>query len=414
MSLCTRWAVSLAGLLAVGVCCVPAARSDSKEPVLVNSGGLQFEERLVWGDGRYVYGVTAVDVDNDGDLDLSTAGVHTDVLLWHESDGKGNLKKHLICDGEEGYLERHAWGDLNGDKRLDVVIVKNRIGHLIWFESSKPTEEKGWTRHVISTDFMRAYDVDLADLDGDGDLDIAASAYTGDCFSWFENPGKEKVNEPWPQHRFDKAPEIANTRTIVAVDINKDGKLDLLGSGTYGHHIVWYENTGEPGIKKFSKRHIIDDNTLMPTHGHPVDMDGDGDIDVVMAFGIRGGPQNSHQAAWYENVGKDGKGAEWRKHMLGDVPWGFEAVVGDLDGDGDLDVVASGCSGGIKGKGEICWFENSGDPKAAWKRHAFKQYPEACTIIVTDLDADGRLDIACGSESGTCHWWRNLTAKPKR
>jgi hypothetical protein len=409
MSRRTRFHKVMACALVAAVCGLCAPSSPSDEPAFVTSGGLKFEERLVWGDGRYVYGVTATDIDADGDLDLSTAGVHTDVLLWHENDGKGNLKTHRICEGEEGYLERHAWGDLNGDKRLDVVIVKNRIGHIIWFESAAPREDKLWTRHVITTGFMRAYDVDLADLDGDGDLDIAASAYTGDCFSWFENPGREKVNEPWTQHRFDKAPEIANTRTIAAVDINRDGKLDLLGTGTYGHHVVWYENTGEPGAAKF-RRHIIDDKTLMPTHGHPVDMDGDGDVDVVMAFGIRGGPENSHQAAWYENVGEKGKGAEWKKHMLGDVPWGFEAVAGDLDGDGDLDVIASGCSGGQPGAGEICWFENTGNVKGEWKRHAFRKYPAACTIIVADLDKDGRLDIACGSEAGTCHWWRNLRA----
>lgn len=399
-----------ASLIVAAFCCLNASLSPSEEPAVVSSGGLRFEERLVWGDGRYVYGVASADIDGDGDLDLSTAGVHTDLMQWHENDGKGNLRAHRICEGEEGYLERHAWGDVNGDKQLDVVVVKNRIGHIIWFESAAPREDKLWTRHVITIDFLRAYDIDLADLDGDGDLDVAASAYTGDCFSWFENPGRAKVDEPWTQHRFDQSKEIANTRTIVAVDINRDGRLDLLGTGTYAGRVVWYENTGEPGDKKFARRHVIDDKTLMPTHGHPVDMDGDGDVDVVMAFGIRGGPQNSHQAAWYENVGKEGKGAEWKKHKLGIVPWGFEAVTGDLDGDGDLDVIASGCSGGQKGKGEICWFENSGDPTGEWKQHPFKQYPEACTIIVMDLDKDGRLDIACGSEAGTCHWWRSLSA----
>ena len=390
--------------------CVGPVPADDGDRVERTSGGLRFEERLVWGDGKYVYGLTATDIDDDGDLDLSTAGVHSDMLLWHENVGQGELRPHRICDGEPGYPERHDFGDVNGDGRLDVVLVKNRIGHLLWFEN--PVNVRGdakWARHVITTDFMRAYDVDLADLDGDGDLDVAASAYTGNCFSWFENPGLATVAGEWKQHRFDAGDEIANTRTIAAVDINRDGRLDLLGTGTFGHHTVWYENTGKPGTAKFL-RHVIDRETLMPTHGHPVDLDGDGDVDVVMAFGMRGATTepNSHQVAWYENVGTAGKGERWEKHLIGKLTYGFEAVTGDLDGDGDLDVIATGCSGGQPGLGEICWFENTGDVGSGWQKHEFRAYPEAVQVIVMDLDHDGRLDIAVGSEAGTCHWWRNL------
>ena len=387
--------------------------SQETEPVNLTSGPLKFEERLVWGEGKYVYGIMATDIDGDGDLDLTTAGVHSDMLLWHENDGKGNLKPHRICQDEPGYLERHDLGDLNGDGRLDLVIVKNKIGHLLWFENSgTPADGQLWKRHVITTDFMRAYDVDLADLDGDGDLDVAASAYTGDCFSWFENPGIEHVTQEWKQHQFDKGPEIANTRTIEATDINRDGKLDLLATGTYGHHTVWYENTGEPAEKRFVRR-LIDDKTHVPTHGHPVDLDSDGDVDVIMAFGIRGSAANpnSNQVAWYENVGTAGQGTEWKKHLIGKLTFGFEAVAGDLDGDGDLDVIASGCSGGQKGVGEVCWFENTGDLKNEWIKHPLKAYSGAVQVIVMDLDHDGKLDIAGCSEDGSAYWWKNLGSK---
>src|SRR5207247_2123723 len=83
-----------------------------------------------------------------------------------------------------------------------------------------------------------------------------------------------------------------------------------------------------------------------PAHGHPVDLDGDGDLDVVMAFGIAAAVGNdspdSHQIAWYENLGQ-GLGAEWKKHPIAaSFPQGFEAVAGDLDGAGDLDVAEPG------------------------------------------------------------------------
>jgi len=380
------------------------------QETVVMSGGLRFEEQVVFEGGQYVYGLTATDIDADGDLDFTTGDARVNNLLWHENDGKGKLTTHVISENDPGYLERHDWGDINGDGKLDVAIVLNLTGHLLWFEQGdSPTDPKSWRRHVISTEFMRSYDVDLADLDGDGDLDIAASAYTGDCFSWFENPGVKGVTGAWKQHQFDKAKEIANTRTIAVVDFNRDGKPDLLGSAAYGHHVVWYENTGEPAEKMF-RRHVIDNTTHMPTHGHPVDLDGDGDHDVLMAFGIRGPSTDvdSHQVAWYENLGDQDGGVTWKKHAIGPLTFGFEAVTGDLDGDGDLDVIASACNGGQKGLGEIVWFENTGDVKGSWKKHTFKPYSAAVTLIVMDFDADGKLDIACGSEEGTCHWWRNL------
>lgn len=399
-----RWAA------ASGLCLIALASSlNAAEPIV--SGGLKFEERPIWT-GQYVYGLTATDVDADGDLDFTTADARVSSILWHENDGKGNLTTHVIGENDPGYLERHTWGDINGDGKLDVATILNLKGHVLWFEQGATPKE--WKRHVVSTDFLRAYDVDLADLDRDGDLDIAASAYTGDCFSWFENPGKKAVTELWKQHQFDKSPEIANTRTVIAVDFNRDGKLDLLGTGTFAHKTLWYENTGEPAEKMF-RRHVIDDKNLSPTHGHPIDFDGDGDQDFVMASGMRGDPkdENSNQAAWYENLGGEKGQLAWKKHFIGRLPFGFEAVTGDLDGDGDVDVIGSGCTGGRQVAGEICWFENTGDAKGEWKRHPFKDYLGACTIIATDFDADGKLDIACGSEHGTSHWWRNLGSAKK-
>ncbi|MFN0197802.1 MAG: FG-GAP repeat domain-containing protein [Planctomycetaceae bacterium] len=391
---------------------LPPTQLSSKEPpsATITSGPLKFAEHLMWGDGKYVYGITATDIDADGDLDMTSAGVHSDMLLWHENDGNENFTVHTICENEPGYLERHAMGDINGDGHIDAVIVKNKIGHLLWFENDgTPADGKLWKRHVISTEFMRAYDVALVDLDDDGDLDVAASSYTGDCFSWFENPSPKGFDKEWTQYKFDNDKEIANTRTIAVADFNHDGKPDLLGTGTYGNKTLWYENTGEAGVKKF-RRHVIDGELKMPCHGHPVDMDADGDLDVIMATGMRVATteKNSHQIVWYENVGTPGNGGEWKRHHIGKMTFGFEAVTGDLDGDGDLDVIGSGCDGGQPGMGEVAWFENTGDLKGEWIKHPFKAYPRAVQVIVMDLDEDGKLDIAGSSETGSFYRWHNL------
>jgi len=131
-----------------------------------------------------------------------------------------------------------------------------------------------------------------------------------------------------------------------------------------------------------------------------------------MAFGIAAPVPNnspdSHQVAWYENVGKPGRGTSWKKHTIAaSFPQGFEAVAGDLDGDGDLDVVATGWSP----DGRIAWFENPGDPTHKWAMHMIKDHwSNAVTVVLADLDNDGRLDIVACAERGAneIRWWRNL------
>ncbi len=396
--------IVIAACVAIGFRATPAAAQ------IISSGPLDFEERLIVNNvGGYIYGIGAADLDGDGDLDLTSADSIYDELMWYENDGQGNLTQRLIGNYPGGYLERHDIGDVNGDGTPDVVIVDNFLERLLWFENDGTPADGVWDVHTITTGFPRAYDVVLADLDSDGDLDAAASAFRGDQFAWFENPGPAGVEGTWTRYNIDNV-GLDNTRTIDIADFNGDGKVDLLGTSTYNHLTVWYENSGDPAAGPWQE-HLIDNTTLQPTQGHPVDMDGDGDSDVIMASGMRiaAGNPDSHKVEWYEN---DGSGGTWTKYYIGDIPYGFEAVWGDLDGDGDLDVIASGCTGGIAGEGEVSWFENPGDPKDPWTKHLLKNYPWASQVIVMDLDGNGSLDIAASGEDGTFYWWKNLREVP--
>ncbi len=398
--------------------------ADPEAPRIVESGPLKFTERRLLHGYTYAYGIAAADFDGDGNLDLTSSDAEPNSNLYLLlNDGKGGFRHSFIQKyaGEENQpirLERHAIGDINRDGLLDVVIVDNLKWDIRWFENpGKESLTKPWKLHRVSAakEVPGSYDVALADLDADGDLDVAASSWRfGNRFDWFENAGQPGDGSQWIRHEIEG--DIAETRTIAVADFNRDGKPDVLGSARVAKQIVWYANSGKPATEPW-KKHVIDDKTVAPTHGHPVDIDGDGDLDVLMAFGLAAPAGNaspeSHQIAWYENVGKPGLGTEWKKHpIVASFPQGFEAVAGDLDGDGDIDVVATGWSP----QGRLAWFENTGDPTADWKMHSLKSnWSNAVTVIVADLDKDGRLDIAACAERGAneLRWWRNEGASQK-
>ncbi len=394
----------------------PTTQQESTKTI--QSGPLRLTEQRLLGNYTYSYACAAADLDGDGDPDLtsSDAEPHSNLYLLR-NDGNGQfqhsfIQKFAIEDNQPVRLERHAIGDINGDGRPDVVIVDNLKWDIRWFENpGSAALARPWklNRICAAGDVPGSYDVALADFDADGDLDVAASSWRfGNRFDWFENPGRPDGVEVWVRHEIDSM--VGETRTIAVADFNRDGFPDLLGTSRTGNQIMWYANSGRPASKPWSKT-VIDSETLAPAHGHPTDIDGDGDQDIVMAFGIAAGVGNdsleSHQVAWYENVSSSGDGAEWRKHQIASgFPQGFEAVAEDLDGDGDKDVVATGWSP----QGRIGWFENTGDPTRGWKRHTIREnWPNAVTVIVADLNQDGRPDIVACAERGANEllWWKN-------
>ncbi|HLJ10234.1 MAG TPA: VCBS repeat-containing protein [Planctomycetaceae bacterium] len=397
-----------------------------------------FSEQLIKGGYSYSYGMDAADLDGDGDIDITSSDTRNFKLYWFENSGRGKFTEHLIEDGDRlgvfGHitgdavatsvpgdainnrwfttprLERHMIGDVNADGKPDVVIVENLHGVVYWYQNSgAPAKDALWQRHTITRNTIPgAYDVALADLDGDGDQDVAVSTWRlSNKFVWFENPGKPESATDWRLHLIEE--NIAEPRTIRVGDFNGDGKPDLLGTALLANLVVWYENPGDPRSKPWP-RHVIDDKSASPGHGMPADIDGDGDLDVVMALGMdsKANETGTREIVWYEQARPSDSASEWKKHVIArDFDNAFEAIAVDLNGDGHLDVAATSYA---SPHGGAVWFQNPGDPKGTWKPHALKaNWPRANQIIAADLDGDGKPDLVAGTTGkvSEVRWWRN-------
>jgi hypothetical protein len=167
----------LAGVLIVASLAFLPGKRDSTAAEKADEP-VRFTEQLIRDKYGYAYGIAAADLDGDGDIDLVSSDTTDDktpskdngTLLWYENDGKGNFTQHVISQNENGWFERLAIGDIDGDGRPDVVVVLNRAGGVVWFQNPGKPTTGSWKRHVICDGKLPgAYDVAIGDFDGGGD-----------------------------------------------------------------------------------------------------------------------------------------------------------------------------------------------------------------------------------------------------
>jgi hypothetical protein len=242
--------------------------------------------------------------------------------------------------------------------------------------------------HVIADAGQRMGQTSLVDIDRDGDRDWVVGQ-SGSMW-WFEY----RAPDSWLRHDMGKG-----ARTDVggcAFDIDGDGWIDQV-SGT-----AWYRNTGKPRTERFQR---YETGAISCHDNVAADIDGDGRLDVVACSDAK-----AHVlVAWYR-IPPDPKD-RWLGRKIGTgIHGGVDPRgVGDLDGDGDADVV----------RGNV-WFENRDGRGASWKEHAVltplggsrpDRYGLALKVWVTDLDADGDQDIVeaeADCTDGRVFWFENV------
>jgi hypothetical protein len=260
-----------------------------------------------------------------------------------------------------------AAGDLRGEGLDAIVVASSAGGPLVWYEPP------GWDRHVIAPSGKWSCDAALADMDGDGDLDIVISQwYDEQRIEWYENPlpAGDPGSGPWRCHR------IGDLRAhdLEIGDIDGDGELEIAtrNQGADGDHIIlWKRVTPD----------VWHHRTLPCPAGEGLalgDLTGEGRLALVIG------------GRWYEATG-DIMTDAWVEHVFAQWPPDAVVKVADLDADGRVDVVLTRSEGHHR----VSWFQCPADPReGCWQEHVVAEdVAFAHSLIIADLNGNGLSDI---------------------
>ncbi|MCF6307091.1 MAG: T9SS type A sorting domain-containing protein [Flavobacteriaceae bacterium] len=241
-------------------------------------------------------------MDGDGDQDV-LAIIFQEGLIWFENtDGQGTFNSGTIIDIDSEFLTGLSIFDLDNDGDQDIISAfNNGPATLIWYEN----------------------------LDGLGDFDTSKEIYQ---FAYFS--GWTAIN------------------SIVPVDINNDGKIDILFDSAFEDidvldlNIYWIENLDNQGLFD-TPVHISNQYTAAGSL-RAFDLDNDGDQDVLAAHY----DDVNSKISWYKNT--DGAGLFTSEQIITtQVERVYEANAGDINNDGLLDVISASSS-----DYKIAWYEN--------------------------------------------------------
>ncbi len=324
------------------------------------------------------------DLDGDGDIDAVLGDYFQNLIVLH-NDGSGTLTEVMTTPFS---VEGLALGDLDGDGDIDIAANESDDDFHLFYNDG---DGQSFTLMTVAAASSGDKGIALGDLDGDGDLDLVAgdnNDYYNTSILWNDGDGN------WTN---DILGSGAGGYTVALGDLDGDCDLDIIRPDELatGHNQIWFNN----GDGTFNKTSFGSGGYWDAKVG---DLDNDGDLDVVLS-GV------------YSYLGTEIANALWLNNGDGTFAsseFGREGIqrnigLGDVDGDGDLDMILTReYFMGNPGDASLQVYLNNGDA-------TFDSYAMGATnagrngIALGDLDGDGDLEILSGGYTNDLESWNN-------
>jgi surface protein len=339
------------------------------------------------------YVVFAADLDNDGDMDVLSASAGDNKIAWYENEGLGRFgAEQIISENANGANSVFAV-DMDGDGNMDVLSALGNDHTIAWYKNTGGGAT--FTEQIIATNVQWASSVYAGDLDGDGHLDVlSVGPFSG--VSWHKNMDGEGTS--WSASTINS---VGTPVAVSAADLDGDGDLDVLSTSFDTDKIDWYEN--KDGAGTFEDAQNITDAAPGTRSVFAVDIDGDGDMDVLS------GSENGSKVAWHENA--DGMGTSWaEKDISTEAAKVASVYAADLDRDGDIDVLSASFD-----DDKIAWYENTDSEGTFGVQRIISTAADgANSVFAADLDGDGDIDVMSASRNDDMiAWYQNSLLVPQ-
>ncbi|MEX0729025.1 MAG: VCBS repeat-containing protein [Planctomycetaceae bacterium] len=370
-----------------GIVFAPSARTFSRETI---AEPLEYAPRIT--------NVKILDFDDDGRNEILACDAQTNSVILYRRDAAGRWTPQTLADDLAAPAHASCVDiDRDGDRDVVVAVLGNIapddgvVGRVVLLENSG--DDVTFEKRILLDDVQRVADVQPADLDGDGDWDLAVAVfgYARGSILWMENLGDGRFRD----RELLSAP---GTIHVPVADYDGDGDLDIVGIVSQEEEEVWgFENLG--GGEFRARRLFFTFNFDIGSAGLvKADLDGDGDVDLILPVGDDledqfASPQPYHGCLWLENKGN------WTFDARRIARFGgtYAADVADLDGDGDQDVaLVSMLNAQTHPEGaSLIWLENDGRQSFTPWRIALEP-AQLVTVACGDVNGDGIADIVTG------------------